>query len=198
MLEHEELTRQKQFRLQLLHEQFTCKIMQSVELRLLKQNNKIALSRNAGVGALIESIEIVVSKLYVIEENTRKQGKVKHKPQIERDPVTDIIFIKIISNPKPKNAYHICWARFKVATSVLFFTGLRVNQVAFMTQEMVQDFFIDGACNFYQSKVNTQTTILLPPAQKALLNYESIQKYVNIVYKNHDILYLTAIKFPYM
>jgi hypothetical protein len=150
--------------------------MQSVELRLVKQNNKIALSTNAGVGALIKSIESVVSTLNVIKENTRKLFKVKHKPQIKKGPVTDTIFIKIISDPKLKNASHICWASFKVETSVLFFTGLTVNKVAFTTQEIIKDFFSDGACNFYQSK--TQTTIILLLAQKALLTeYSEICKH---------------------
>jgi site-specific recombinase XerD len=55
----------------------------------------------------------------------------------------------------------LTWSRFRVACVLMFFTGLRVSEVAYTPQEIINDLKQVGRCQFYQSKVNSMRTVFI-------------------------------------
>ncbi len=145
---------------------------------ILVQNRKMLLDTMGAIGDLQEDLTFV-------KKQVAPKKKIKHKPEIQRDPITDTIFQEILAEPKPQLVSRRVWARFKVASAVLFYTGLRVNEVRSMTKEMIHDCFVNNKCNFYQHKVNSIRTLTIP----AFYGFKYSQIEDDVIY-----LYRRAIK----
>lgn len=90
-----------------------------------------------------------------------KQKKIKIKPLKRRDVITNSIFAQIINDKKPLEMQKLIWLRFRVACVLMFFTGLRVSEVAYTTQEMINNLKQVARYQFYQSKVNSIRTVFI-------------------------------------
>ena len=78
-----------------------------------------------------------------------------------RDPVLNSLLEHILVKEKPKGIHALSWAKFKLTSATLFFTGLRINEVAIVTETMVLEMIKKGQMTFYQPKVNKHRVILL-------------------------------------
>lgn len=53
--------------------------------------------------------------------------KIQHKAQILRDPLSETIYQTILNSEPPTGYNKKNWAIFKVTSTTLFYTGLRVD-----------------------------------------------------------------------
>lgn len=111
-------------------------------------------------------VEEQSSQIKAISENVTKvldrvtpKKRITNKAQILRDPVPKSMLERILNAPKPKHVHNLSWARFQMTATILFFTGLRISEVAPVTQEMIQEVVEQGKLTFYQPKVNKHRTI---------------------------------------
>lgn len=129
-------------------------------------------------GLLLEKI------LTAVEPKPKK----KHVKQPQRDVVSFSIFENICKSKKPKNVQHLTWSRFKIATTILFFTGLRVSESAYITEDIINSLINHGKCQIYQSKVDSFRTIFMP--EDGVQYLKDLKYDINKVYKTpEDILY---------
>ena len=55
---------------------------------------------------------------------------------------------------RPKGAQKKPWGRFKIACAVLFFSGLRLNEVAFIKEKDILELVEHHKLQVYQAKVD--------------------------------------------
>lgn len=134
-----------------------------------------------------EKIEENQLLLKEIREAVRPKKKKKHKKLPERDAIPFSIYERIQNSKKPKHMQHLSWSRFKIATTILFFTGIRVSESASITKEQIDVLLDKGECQIYQSKVDSYKTIHLPELAHSF--FTKLQQDLNRVYvEPEDIL----------
>ena len=104
-------------------------------------------------------MDIALDELKEIKNYTKPKKRKTNKAQILRDPVPNTMLDDIIKSHKPKGAHGTTWARFQLTSVLLFFSGLRINEIACIKKEMIQSIIDQGQMDFYQSKVNKYRTI---------------------------------------
>lgn len=95
---------------------------------------------------------------------------------------------KIIKAPKPKGTHQLSWARFKVAAALLFFTGLRISEVAPVNEQMLLDIVEQGCMTFYQPKVNKHRTIRFTSHGVETIKLIFDQN-KNIIFKHNKVIF---------
>lgn len=85
-----------------------------------------------------------------------------------------------------KNERLLAYSRFRVAITLLWFTGLRINETRLFKKSEITALIEEGTLQVYQSKVNKDREILLPPSGRDAL--EILQDDIRRVYKNHETL----------
>jgi len=100
-----------------------------------------------------------LERLEEIDNNTKPRKRKTNKAQILRDPVPNSMLEDILKNDKPKASHQLTWSRFQLASVILFFSGLRINEIACINKEMIQSIIDNSHMDFYQSKVNKYRTI---------------------------------------
>lgn len=135
-----------------------------------------------------------------IKQHVKPKLKISHKAQIARDPLSETVYEAILNAERPAGANKLNWARFKVTSTVLFYTGLRINEVRLMTKEMLDDLCTKQKCSFYQTKVKKHRAVLIPP--HAIASFNQIQPEIAKVYESSEFLYPASKnwrhKFPQM
>ena len=99
-------------------------------------NNQFIHKRNEGNTAneeMSKNLAKMAATLNDVNKNTTPKTKISHKAQIARDPLPETVYEAILNDKKPVNAHRLTWARFRVTSTVLFYTGLRVNEICYMT-----------------------------------------------------------------
>jgi len=95
----------------------------------------------------------------------------------------------IMHASKPKACHKLSWARFQVTAVLLFFTGLRVNELALFSKEMILEILDQGKITFYQAKVNKYRTVRFTS--------HGIKAIKLVFDKNHEILFKqNSVLFP--
>ncbi len=123
----------------------------------------------------------------VLETVTPKKRRT-NKAQILRDPVPKSMLERIIQAPKPKGIHLLSWARFKVTATLLFFTGLRISEVAMVTEQMLLEIVEQGSVTFYQPKVNKYRTILFTSHGVETIKIV-FNKYRKIIFNHNKVLF---------
>ena len=82
-----------------------------------------------------EQIDYTKQILDIVKPKPKKKSK-GIRP---RDPLEMSIFDAIMSSPKPKRAHAKSWGRFKITCSILFFGGLRLNEVAALGPSEIEE-----------------------------------------------------------
>jgi hypothetical protein len=75
-------------------------------------------------------IDQALERLEKIDNNTKPKQRKTNKAQILRDPEPNSMLEDILKADKPKGAHQLTWARFQLASVILFFSGLRINEIA--------------------------------------------------------------------
>lgn len=133
-------------------------------------------------------VEEQSAQLQAIGENVNKvlatvtpKKRITNFAQLQRDPVPKSMHERILEAPRPKGTHQLSWARFQVTATILFFTGLRISEVAPVNEEMLLEIIENGTMTFYQPKVNKYRTIRFTSH-----GIETIKKVFN---KNRQIIF---------
>lgn len=103
-----------------------------------------------------------------------------------RAAATTDVYYHLMNLNRLKNERRLSYSRFRVAITLLWFTGLRINEIRKFTEKEISALINDGTLQVYQPKVNTYREVILPPfGQEAL---RIIQDDISLVFKNHDTL----------
>ena len=129
-----------------------------------------------------------------VEEILKKVDKINevvlpmHKAQTLCDPIPKTVFEAILKDDKPKGTHTLSWSRFKLTASLLFFSGLKLSEVAQIKKDDVEGIIKNHRLSVYQSKVNKYRNLRF--TKKGV---ETIQKVFNesknIVYKDYNVLF---------
>lgn len=127
-------------------------------------------------------------KMDTILEHVTPKPKRSHKAQILKDPVPKTVLEEIINDPKPKGSHEKTWALFQLACAVMFFTGLRINEVVGFDTDTFKELFETDKITIYQSKVNKHRCVFFSDTGR-----ETIQMVFNktkhIIYDTDKVLF---------
>lgn len=101
-----------------------------------------------------DKFAIMEYKLDQIQTHLKKKPRVKRNPDEQRDRISFTMFHHMLYSQKPPNVHKLSWSRFRIACVILYFTGLRANEVAYTTKEMIDSLINNKKGQFFQSKVN--------------------------------------------
>lgn len=152
------------------------------KIQLTNITTQHMVEQNAGQ---LQSIGEKVDK--VLETVTPKK-RVTNKAQLLRDPVQKTMVDTIMHAPKPKACHSLTWARFQLTTVLLFFTGLRISEVACVNEDMINEILKYGTITFYQKKVNKQRPVRFPPQSLDSIK-KVFEKNKDIVFENNKVIY---------
>jgi integrase len=106
-----------------------------------------------------------------------------------REPITDeqyeILMIEAYSLHIKHSKYQFHRARFRLIYTLLFFTGLRINEVALLSGQEILQFIQDRKLEIKMSKVNRSLIKTLPKAGQ--LKLKSLMKEFDIVFKEYGM-----------
>lgn len=123
-----------------------------------------------------------------ILKNVQVKKKVKHQAIPKRDNITFAIFEEIMMSPRPKNAQRKSWGRFQITCSILFFGGLRINEIASLQYSDIENILKTKKLNLYQKKVNQYRSVLF--IDKAIFYIKNaFDQHKEFVFKTDDQLF---------
>lgn len=133
------------------------------KLQLIENTGQLSLNAINDLQASQDfKLSVIEKKINTIADAVVKKKKKKPVPAKKRDIIDFTIFQQIINQSKPRNTHYLTWSRFRIACVLLFFTGLRVGEVAYTTETMINSLIKYGKCEFYQPKVNKSRICFLP------------------------------------
>ena len=115
-----------------------------------------------------------------------KQPKAKRIQKPLRAAATLDVYYHLMNLPQQKKERILSYSRFRVAITLLWFTGLRINEIRNLNQKEIQALIDDGALQVYQPKVNKHREVLIPHSGQQAL--EILKDEIHTVFKNHDSL----------
>lgn len=149
-----------------------------LELQKLNQNLK-----QISLGQTLIGNDVKEIKTHILN---KKKKKLNQKSLPKRQPISQEFFKQMINAPKRKYEKHLAFSRFRVAITLLFFFGCRVNEIRTLTVKDFDLLYKNRVIEFYQSKV--KTTRRVPIEKKAFYYFEKIQKDVELVFLKHTTL----------
>ena len=123
-----------------------------------------------------------------IEKKVTRKPKKKHKSVPKRDALLDTVFQDILLTEKPNNSNQKNWSRLLLATTLLDFSGMRINEAALLTASDIEERFEISRLKIYKNKVDEYRTIpfieeAIPIIKKV---YEANKGYI---FGSHKYLY---------
>lgn len=100
-----------------------------------------------------------------------KKKKRQHVKQILRNPVPNTVFEQIIYGKIPYKKNSFSWKRFQIMVAILYFTGLRVNELKQFHRQVLLHLIENGKADIYQSKTKALKTIILPESAKKVFKH---------------------------
>ena len=105
-----------------------------------------------------------------IKQLVKPKDKLFRKQQPLRDPASNTIYTFLMSQPKEKGMRIVEWSAFRIAITLLGFTGLRVNEIRNLTLSQLLQFRDKRELQFYQAKQNKHRTVYLSQEGERVLS----------------------------
>lgn len=130
---------------------------------------------------------IELSKIEILDklEKTKKQ-KVKTTRLLERDSVDFTFYKQIMDAKRQKRERVLHYSRFRVAVTLLFFTGARVNEIKNCTEKEVYSLLKDRVIIINQSKTQSLRKVVL--GEKAIKYFKKLEKDIDTVFSSYESL----------
>jgi hypothetical protein len=125
------------------------------------------------VSSTSDKVDKALDRLEKIDNNTKPKKRKTNKAQILRDPVPNSMLEDILKAAKPKGAHQLTWSRFQLASVILFFSGLKINEITCIRKEMVQSITDSG----HQEECDLQFNSLASDLT------QNISKFIDILFK---------------
>ena len=127
-----------------------------------------------------------VSKQILDLVKPKKKKKSKGVPQ--RDYIEIATFEAIMSSEKPPKVHKKSWGRFLMTSAILFYGGLRLNEIAGLTEVDIQQIIKHKKLSIYQKKVNKYRDIFF--IEKAIFYIQkTFDEYKDVIFKTDDQLF---------
>lgn len=127
------------------------------------------------------------SKSQILEKLEKKTKKKSTSFKcLERDPVDFHFYEKIMKTKREKREKLLHYSRFRVAITLLFLTGARVNEIRNLSHREVYDLLKDHVLILNQSKTKSLRKIVL--GNKALSHLKSLEKESDTVFLAQETL----------
>ncbi len=137
---------------------------------------------------LKENIHDIQGSVSRIEKYVTPKQKKKHKGVPKRDAIPRTIFNQILASEKPTNFNQRNWSRFLLAISLLYFSGMRINETALLTASQIEEIFATGKLRVYQSKVDEYRTITFIDAAIRIIK-KVYEEHKGFIFGSHEHLY---------
>ena len=116
----------------------------------------------------------------------KKHKKVQPTRLLERDAVSLEFYDLIMKIERKQRQRYISYSRFRVAITLLFFTGARVNEISNLTRAQVDKLLKDKILIINQSKTKSQRKVIL--GQKAINHLNALKKDIDMVFMKNENL----------
>lgn len=128
-------------------------------------------------------LENLTNKIDNLEQKLEsKRRKVQHRHLPIREPAKETIYHYLMSLKKPKNYTYFAWSRNRISITLLFFLGLRANELINFSKKMLNDGITYGKVQIFQSKKGQYKVVIFSPELiKKLKN--DLQKDIQNVFK---------------
>ena len=93
---------------------------------------------------------------------------------------------RILNDPKPHRVHYANWERFKLMSTILFFTGLRVGELRDFNREKLLDLIDKSQVELFQTKTNANRLVLMPKYGRRTL--KTLRVSIDTVCPNDDTL----------
>lgn len=114
--------------------------------------------------------------------------KVKSKGVPQRDALEIATFKAIMGSEKPPRTHDRSWGRFLITSSILFYSGLQLNEVAGLGEMDIQQIIDHKKISIYQKKVNRYRDVFF--IEKGLYYIKkSFDEYKAVVFKKDSVLF---------
>ncbi len=178
----------KTFHKNLAYEDTTIKLQnKGIEQKLDKQQQILF-----GIGNVLSNQNESLECLHEKVDTITPKKIIKHKKQIERAPMPHSIMEEIIADPKPYKVPRICWQRFQLASLLLFYTGMRVNEVAYFTLTIIKQLMEVGETEIFQTKTSAIRKIRI--SSFGITALQKLKPETLSVFKDNDDLVYPPIK----
>lgn len=134
---------------------------------------------------LLEKTHNSVDKIHDHLLNPKQKPKKPDKVQ-KRQAISPQFFKQMVNSPREKHEKALSHARFRVAITLLFFFGPRVNEIKNLTLEDFEKLYKEHYLLVYQPKTNSTRRLVL--GKKSLYYFKKIEKDVDLVFLNHNTL----------
>jgi integrase len=130
--------------------------------------------------------EYLSQELQDIKEILTNTKKVNRFILPLREPATNIIYYHLMNKKRKSNEKYIAYARFRIAITLLWATGLRVNEIRLLTLEDLENILAYKEFQIFQPKVNRYRPLLFTP--KAIDQLELLNDEIQYVFSTHKYL----------
>ena len=156
------------------------------------------------VKEVLESVEDTLAEINSKVDRLLPKSKKKRKVQPLRDPIDRNYFPLFIQNAGSKSTYKkdLRQAQIRVAYTILYYTGLRINEIRMLTRKDINDAIKGGQFNVIHFKTNQAhihviSSTAVEDLKKRHLDYQIIfdnYKYKYLFGKNNPMHSKTLIK----
>ena len=104
-----------------------------------------------------------------------------------RDPLTYDIYCEIMYAPRPFRAGRVSWARFRIMSTLLYYTGMRLNEAGKFTDKMIVELIEQNSTIILQSKLGAERRLFV--SKHAVTRLEELLPDHRNVFKTPDQLF---------
>lgn len=172
ILEHAELVQETLLYMQDFQEQLLDNVKSDQETLLCMQDLQKQLLDNASKKQ-DQHLEITKREKFFVKPKSKGFPRCR-----KSDPLEFGVFKEIMNAPKPKGVHAKSWGRFLITSAILFFSGLRLNEIAVLTEADIQQIISQKKLYIYQKKVNQYRNVrfidkAIPYIKKAFDEYKN-------------------------
>ncbi|KAG7666483.1 hypothetical protein Ndes2437B_g09175 [Nannochloris sp. 'desiccata'] len=121
-----------------------------------------------------------------IKQAVVKKPKEKKATKPLRDPINRDMFLQMLSLSKEKGEKQISYSRFRVAIVLLWYTGLRVNEIRMFTRKDIETLRDESVLQVFQPKVNKYKKVYFPDEGQTILTW--LENDIDIIFSKHPYL----------
>ena len=133
----------------------------------------------------------------LIKETKSKNKRDKKQTRLpKRAAITNTIFKLILDEPRPKHFNLQGYYRFLLCCTLLYATGIRINEVAKLSKTQILELIDKKATTIFLSKSNKFHTIVIAQTHQHLLSSDMFRYYIDSLLQNENdiILHCKSIK----
>lgn len=151
----------------------------------LKAVNLVVTHLNNKFDQVHDHIEVSKNEILTKLEKTKKE-KAKVTRLLERDPIDLDFYKQLMDTKRQKRERILHYSRFRVAVTLLFFTGARVNEIRNLTEKEVYNLLKENVIIINQSKTQSLRKVVV--GEKAMKHLKAIEKDIDTVFSCYESL----------